>query len=221
MKHTTLISLGAATLIAAVAYLFVGRPMLPDQPYSAREAEIASRPADDLSRDEMLARLQMTAREQPDSPEPQYFIGVLLRSQGQTENALRAFQSALRRDPDHVPALIALADAVVTRDGGIITEPAARLYDRAWRLDNSEVRASLSGWRPGRRAGALGACFCRPAGRRSPPGHAECDARGGGRRPRRRQRRSGRGNSLRQRASGRRLLMLDDLPALVRLHIGR
>lgn len=157
MKHTTLISLGAATLIAAVAYLFVGRPMLPDQPYSAREAEIASRPADDLSRDEMLARLQMTAREQPDSPEPQYFIGVLLRSQGQTENALRAFQSALRRDPDHVPALIALADAVVTRDGGIITEPAARLYDRAWRLDNSEVRAGILAAMPAYQAGDLDA----------------------------------------------------------------
>jgi len=157
MKHTTLICLGAATLIAAVAYLFVGRPMLPDQPYSAREAEIASRPADDLSRDEMLARLQMTAREQPDSPEPQYFIGVLLRSQGQTENALRAFQSALRRDPDHVPALIALADAVVTRDGGIITEPAARLYDRAWRLDNSEVRAGILAAMPAYQAGDLDA----------------------------------------------------------------
>lgn len=157
MKHTTLISLGAATLIAAAAYLFVGRPMLPDQPYSAREAEIASRPADDLSRDEMLARLQMTAREQPDSPEPQYFIGVLLRSQGQTENALRAFQSALRRNPDHVPALIALADAVVTRDGGIITEPAARLYDRAWRLDNSEVRAGILAAMPAYQAGDLDA----------------------------------------------------------------
>ena len=61
MKHGALISLGGATVLAAVAYLFVGRPTLPDQPYAAREAEIASRPADDLSRGEMLARLQMTA----------------------------------------------------------------------------------------------------------------------------------------------------------------
>ncbi len=153
MKRSTLILLGVATAIAAGLYLFKGRPMLPEQPYATREAEIAARPPAELSRGEMLARLQMTAREQPDAPEPQYFIGVLLKSEGKTEDALRAFQSALRRDPDHVASLVALADAVVMRDGGAVTEPAARLYDRAWRLDPSQVRAGILAAVPAYEAG--------------------------------------------------------------------
>ena len=155
MSRSTYIWLGAAVALAGVAYFFKGRPLLPDQPFSAREAEIAARPADELLPGEMLARLQKTARERPDEPEPQYYIGVLLRAQGRTDDALRAFQSALRRDSEYIPALIGLADAVVTRDGGMITEPAARLYDRAWRLDNSEIRAGILAAMPAYEAGDL------------------------------------------------------------------
>lgn len=155
MSRSTYIWLAVAVVLAGVAYLFKGRPLLPDQPFSAREAEIAARPADELLPGEMLARLQKTSRERPDEPEPQYYIGVLLRAQGRTDDALRAFQSALRRDSEYIPALIGLADAVVTRDGGMITEPAARLYDRAWRLDNSEIRAGILAAMPAYEAGDL------------------------------------------------------------------
>lgn len=157
MTRSTYIWLGAAIVLAGAAYLFKGSPLLPDQPFSAREAEIAARPADELLPGEMLARLQKTARERPEEPEPQYYIGVLLRAQGRTDDALRAFQSALRRDSEYIPALIALADAVVARDGGMITEPAARLYDRAWRLDNSEIRAGILAAMPAYEAGDLDA----------------------------------------------------------------
>ena len=153
MTRTTTLALIAAVVASAAFYLFNGRPLLPEQPYAQREAEIAARDAEDLSPPEMLARLQMAAREQPDAPEPQYFIGVLMRAQGQNEDALRAFQSALRRDDSHVPSLIALADAVMMRDGGIVTEPAARLYDRAWRLDPSQKRAGLLAALPAYEAG--------------------------------------------------------------------
>lgn len=153
MTRSTLILLGAATAIAAGLYFVLGKPLLAEQPYSTREAEIAARPAEDLSPGEMLARLQMTARQQPDAPEPQFYIGVLLKAQGRTEDSLRAFQSALRRDPDFVPALVSLADAVVIRDGGAVTEPAARLYDRAWRLDPSQVRAGILAAVPAYEAG--------------------------------------------------------------------
>lgn len=155
MTRTTTIALVASLVAAATLYLFNGRPLLADQPYADREAELATRDADDLSPPEMLARLQLAAREQPDSPEPQYFIGILLRAQGQNEDALRAFQSALRRDDSHVPSLIALADAVMMRDGGIVTEPAARLYDRAWRLDPSQHRAGLLAALPAYEAGDI------------------------------------------------------------------
>jgi len=153
MRRTTLIVVAGAVVAAGGLYLLKGRPMLAEQPYASREAEIAGRDASDLSPPEMLARLQLAAREQPDAPEPQYFIGVLMRAQGQDEDALRAFQSALRRDPNHVDSLVALADAVMLRDGGIVTEPAARLYDRALRLDPEQGRAGMLAAMPAYEAG--------------------------------------------------------------------
>ena len=92
MTRTSLIALAIAGLLAGGLYLMKGRPLLAEQPFAEREAEIAKRDAADLNPSEMLARLQMAARQQPDAPEPQYFIGVLLRSQGRSDEALRAFQ---------------------------------------------------------------------------------------------------------------------------------
>ena len=155
MTRTSLIALAVAVLLAGGLYLMKGRPLLAEQPYAEREAEIAKRDAADLNPSEMLARLQMAARQQPDAPEPQYFIGVLLRSQGRSDEALRAFQSALRRDDTHVPSLVALADIIMIRDGGIVTEPAAQLYDRAWRLDPSQHRADLLSALPAYEAGDI------------------------------------------------------------------
>ena len=48
-----------------------------------------------------------------------------------------------------------VADAVMMRDGGIVTEPAARLYDRAWRLDPSQHRAGLLAALPAYEAGDI------------------------------------------------------------------
>lgn len=155
MTRTSLIALAIAGLLAGGLYLMKGRPLLAEQPYAEREAEIAKRDAADLNPSEMLARLQMAARQQPDAPEPQYFIGILLRSQGRSDEALRAFQSALRRDDTHVPSLVALADIIMIRDGGIVTEPAAQLYDRAWRLDPSQHRAGLLSALPAYEAGDI------------------------------------------------------------------
>lgn len=155
MTRTSLVALAVAVLLAGGLYFMKGRPLLAGQPYAEREAEIAKRDAADLNPSEMLARLQMAARQQPDAPEPQYFIGVLLRSQGRSDEALRAFQSALRRDDTHVPSLVALADIIMIRDGGIVTEPAAQLYDRAWRLDPSQHRAGLLAALPAYEAGDI------------------------------------------------------------------
>lgn len=155
MNRTTLIALGGAVLVAGGLYLLQGRPLLAEQPYAEREAELASRDASELTPPEMLARLQMTARQQPDAPEPQHYIGVIMRAQGRTDDAIRAFQSALRRDDTFVPSLVALGDAVMMRDGGVVTRPSAQLYARAYQLDKSQVRAGLLSALPAYAAGDI------------------------------------------------------------------
>jgi cytochrome c-type biogenesis protein CcmH len=140
--------------IAAGFYFWLGRPGMPEQPFAERAAEIAAADPSTLSPDELLARLQAVAQERPTEPEPHYHIAVLLRTTGRPEDAVRAFQSALRRDDRHVPSLVALADLLTVENQGEIGEMATQLYDRAWRLDATQVRsgfmAGLEAYRAGR-----------------------------------------------------------------------
>lgn len=132
-----------AGLIASVGYFFIGRPSLPDRPYSQRAAELAERDPKTLTPSETLARLELLVRQQPDNAQPHYFIAELLRGQGRDDDAVRAYQSALRRDDRHVPAMIGLADALTRLAGGKVGADAQRIYARALVLDPTQVRAGF------------------------------------------------------------------------------
>lgn len=140
-------------LLATIGYIFVGTPALPDQPYSKRLEEIASRDATRLTPAETLARLEQLVRDQPDDPQPHFFIGEVMKSQGRDSDAVRAYQSALRRDSNYVPALVALADALTRLSDGIVQDTAKQIYARAVAIDRSQVRAGfmagLSDWQAG------------------------------------------------------------------------
>lgn len=153
MTRPMLFALIGSVLAALGLYLFKGSPLLAEQPYAEREAELTARDVSQLTPAEMLARLQMAARQTPDAPEPHHFIGVIMRAEGRTDDAIRAFQSALRRDDTYVPSLIALADEVMLRDGGRVTPASANLYDRAYKLDPEQVRAGLLSALPAYEAG--------------------------------------------------------------------
>jgi cytochrome c-type biogenesis protein CcmH/NrfG len=137
----------AACLIAGVAgYVAIGKPGMGDQPMSARQAALAEKIRTDpqsLTAAETLSRLEQAMRDNPKAPEPHFFIGEMLRAQGRPEDALRAYQSALRRNEDFVPALVSLADVLVELSGGAVGPDATRLYARAYQLDETQVRAGM------------------------------------------------------------------------------
>lgn len=137
----------ASCLIAGVAgYLAIGEPGMSDAPMDARQAALAEKIRTDpqsLTAAETLSRLEQAMRDNPDAPEPHFFIGEMLRAQGRPEDAMRAYQSALRRNEDYVPALMALADALVELSGGAVGPDATRLYARAYQLDETQVRAGM------------------------------------------------------------------------------
>jgi len=146
MMRINTILVSACLLLAAAGYLALGRPGLADQPMSARQAALAEKIQNDpqsLTYAELLSRLEMSVREQPDSPEPHFFIGELLRTQGRGEDAVRAYQSSLRRDVNFVPAMISLADVLVMKADGQITPDATRLFARAYQLDETQVSAGM------------------------------------------------------------------------------
>jgi len=134
---------GLAIAIAAAGYSVIGSPRLADQPMVKRNAELAAREPTDLSPSEMLARLERMTQTRPDDPEPHYFIGQFLMSRGREPDAVRAFQSALRRDTDYVPAIVGLADAFVSLRNGSIGPEAQRLYAEAYTKDPRQLRAGF------------------------------------------------------------------------------
>jgi len=146
ISRTHWIVLGACLALGAAGYLAVGKPGMGDQPMRSRQAALAEKIRTDpqsLTQAETLSRLEQAVKDQPDAPEPHYFIGEMLRAQGRPEDALRAYQSALRRNPDFVPALVALANVLVELSGGAISADATRLYARAYELDETQVRAGM------------------------------------------------------------------------------
>jgi cytochrome c-type biogenesis protein CcmH len=137
----------AACLAAGVAgYALVGEPGMADQPMSARQAALADKIRTDpqsLTAAETLSRLEQAMRDNPKAPEPHFFIGEMLRAEGRPDDALRAYQSALRRNEDYVPALVSLADVLVELGNGAVSPDATRLYARAYQIDETQVRAGM------------------------------------------------------------------------------
>lgn len=146
MTRTNWIILIACLAAGVTGYLAIGSPGMADQPMAARQAALADKIRNDpqsLTEGEMLSRLEQAVIDRPESPEPHYFIGEMLRTQGRAEDSVRAYQSALRRDQDFVPALIGLADALTYISNGMIGPDATRLYARAYELDETQVSAGM------------------------------------------------------------------------------
>ena len=146
MTRTNLIISVACLAVAIGGYLLVGSPGMGDQPMADRQASLMEKVRTDpqsLTPAETLSRLEATVKERPDDPQPHYFIGEILRAEGRTSDAARAYQSALRRDETFVPALLALADSLVDLNNGAVSPEATRLFAKAYELDETQVRAGM------------------------------------------------------------------------------
>jgi cytochrome c-type biogenesis protein CcmH len=146
MTRRDLILLAVCGVLGLAAYLYKGSPGSGDLPMSERldalDAKIKANP-NALTRDELMTRLEAEIRAQPQAPEPHFFIGQMLASEGRYEDAARAFQAALRRKPDHVPSLVALADVMTDSAGGEISASARTLYKQAYTLDSTQVQSGM------------------------------------------------------------------------------
>ena len=152
------IIMGVCVLAAGAGYAVMGEPGRADMPYSARAADLASKDAASLTGPEQLARLESLSQARPNDPQPQYYIGMLMKAQGRPEDAMRYYQRALRRDETFVPALKGLADTLTRMNGMQVGPETAALYLRLYQLEPSNVRAgflaSMPDWDAGNKAQA-------------------------------------------------------------------
>lgn len=129
------VGVAAGAGLALALYLALGRPELPGQPYAQRLADIQSRDPSSLSAEEMMTLLAERARAAPDDPRPHYFTGQLLASMGRDQEAVRAFDAALRRDRTFLPAAMELGRAIVRLEGGTVGPDALVLFEAAAKLN--------------------------------------------------------------------------------------
>ncbi|MDX2274643.1 MAG: hypothetical protein NW206_04260 [Hyphomonadaceae bacterium] len=130
--------LGAALVIAATlgVYLFIGRPALPDAPYAARLEALKQRDPTTFTAEEALAILGEAARDHVNDPRPLIYSGEVYMQMGDAEAGARAYDAALRRDPNSIEAMLGLARAMVAIDEGRVSPEALALFERVGAATN-------------------------------------------------------------------------------------
>lgn len=151
--RSTVIIVSLSLALGVAGYMYKGSPAQGDLPFATRQADLASKNPELMTDAERLARLEGLVRERPDDPQPHYFIGQILKAQGRPDDAVRAYQSALRRDEEFVPAMMGLADTFTRMSGGSIAPDTGAIYLRAYQLDPSLVRAGFFAAMPDWEAG--------------------------------------------------------------------
>lgn len=152
----------ATVALALCVYLVTGRPGMADNPFAPRIAaleKIAKSAPMSLDEGQMLAILAERARKTPKDAQPLYFTGVMHASQGRFDEAARAFDGALRRDPSNPAIMIELGAAMVAMEGRVVSPEALTLFEEAGRLRPDDVRPvfyrALAASQNGRKAEAL------------------------------------------------------------------
>lgn len=127
---------GVVGVAALGAYLVIGRPELPDAPYHARLEALKHRNPATFTAEEQLAVLDEAAKRDPRSPLPHFFTGEIMLATDHPEQAARAFDAALRRDPQMAPAMLGMGRAMFEMDHGRVSPDALRMFEQAGALSN-------------------------------------------------------------------------------------
>ncbi|GIU67602.1 c-type cytochrome biogenesis protein CcmI [Candidatus Phycosocius spiralis] len=147
----------AVALVTAVLagglYVVFGSPNLPDQPFSVRQAQLLARAPETLSEEEILLLLQEQAKKNPEDALPHALMAQVMVSSGRDQDALRAYQAALRRNPTN-PEWIAETGGVLMRlNDNQLGPDAQRALEAALSLDPNSPSAAfylgLARWHAG------------------------------------------------------------------------
>ncbi len=107
-KPIPLLMAGLIGISAIAIYAFIGNPMMADMPIKSREKELLARNPETLGENEIMLLLQSRAQEDPKDAIPHLLMGKILASDGRDNDALHAFQAALRRDTNNAETLAEL-----------------------------------------------------------------------------------------------------------------
>lgn len=126
-----LIACAVIVLTAVGAYAGIGHPSLKGGSYQERLEALRHRDPSTYTFDEALAVLSEAAKDDPRDPLPYLYSGDLLLRTERPQEAARAYDAALRRDPELAEAMLGLGKAMVAADGGTVSPEALELFRQA------------------------------------------------------------------------------------------
>lgn len=156
----------ASGLLAIGVYLVLGRPSVPDQPYSARLArwnDLVRTDPSALGPDQLAAVLKPRIRQSPTDPRGYAMLGQVQMAAGQAGEASRAFAQAARLAPKSADYQIALGESLISLNAGKIPPEALAAFRQALAIDpasgagryylarakiaDGDVQGGLADWR--------------------------------------------------------------------------
>lgn len=123
-------------LVAVSLYLAVGAPGLPARPHAERLAQAP----EEMSLEELVARAQAHLRANPDDVEGWRVLAPILSRMGRYEDAADAYLRLLELAGEDADTLAELGEAFVFANGGIVSDRARAVFERAARLDPDDPR---------------------------------------------------------------------------------
>jgi cytochrome c-type biogenesis protein CcmH len=127
-----LLPLGTAAL-----YIALGSPFLPDQPLAARLADARGNP----SIDTLVTQVEDHLARQPEDGRGWEVIAPVYLRMGRSEDAVRAYEAALRLLGPDVNRLTSYGEAQVFAQGGIVSADARAAFEKALALEPSSAKA--------------------------------------------------------------------------------
>jgi cytochrome c-type biogenesis protein CcmH len=155
-----LAAIALVIVTALAAYLAVGEPGMPDQPFAARLASWRAHP-ETASPAALAATLTAIARQRPADPEPLRRLAYLDLALGDADGAIHALRGAMARGETKLSPV--LGEVLTLKAGGAPdpearelfartlqsnpADPTARYYLARTRIAQGDVVGGVAGWR--------------------------------------------------------------------------
>jgi len=132
---------GAAPLIAAGLYLWLGSPGAPDQPYARRLADWSRQDAATLEPAQMVALLTAAEPKHPGDPTLYYYLARAQAAAGDSFSAERSLRKAVALAPTRPDLWSALGAMLVSQSQGEPSADTLAAFAKAQALDPNDVDA--------------------------------------------------------------------------------
>jgi cytochrome c-type biogenesis protein CcmH len=137
-----ILALAALTpLLALAAYVAVGSPGLPDQPFKSRVAAWRGADPASLTPPEMAVVLQSLIKERGGDVEAYGYLAQAEMASDNPAGAARALRRAIELDPKRADLWEGLGEVLLVEAQGEVTPPAVRAFEEALKLYPASVNA--------------------------------------------------------------------------------